>query len=57
MKNKTVCEFWHGNCVGAVSSEKLVREVAVVLPYIKPCECTEILKKRRIVVALKEKPV
>ena len=30
----------------AVSSEKLAREVAAVLPYIKPCECIEMLKKK-----------
>ena len=46
VKNKTFCEFWHGDCGGAVLSEKLAREVVALIPYIKPCECTEMLKKK-----------
>jgi hypothetical protein len=52
VKNKTVCEIWHGDYVGAVSSEKLAREVVAVLPYIKPCECTKMIKIKGIVVGL-----
>ena len=44
MKNKTICEFWHGDCMGAVSSENLAREVTAVLSYIKSYECTEMKK-------------
>lgn len=40
VKNKIIFGFWHGVCVGAVSSEKLAREVAAVFSYIKSCECT-----------------
>ena len=47
-KNKIVYEFWHGDCVGVVSSEKLVREVAAILPYIKSCKCTEMFKKKEL---------
>ena len=57
VENQKNCEFWHRDCVVVVPSEKLAKEVAAIIPYIEPCECTEMLERKGIVIGLKEKPV
>ena len=52
MGNTTICEYWHKN--GSCSTQKMTRDLAEVLSYIKSRKCIDMLKNRNKIIRLKD---